>query len=160
MLKSNHVSDNITIQPVPQNEPQNKVPDKEYSLAGHTIIAKEPVPNPLGGIFPNQAKLLFSRDSDGMEVIKFGCALCLATLPTAQGVGIHIGKVHNDSIKQVIRDPIEAIERAVAILKEKKASISDKEYEKVVVERDHWKREALKAKRRLEQIRSAISPNV
>jgi hypothetical protein len=158
MLKSNHVSENITIQPVPQNE----TPDKEFSLAGHTIIAKEEVPNPLGGFFPNQAKLLFSRDSDGIEVIKFGCNFCLTILPTSQGVGIHIGRVHNDSPKQPTRglDPIEAIERAVAILKEKKSVVSEKEYEKLVAERDHWKREALKAKRRLEQIRSAISPNV
>lgn len=158
MLTTNQVSENITIQPVPQDE----TPNKEFSLSGLSLIAKEEVPNPLGGFFPNQSKLLFSRDTDGTEIIKFGCNLCLMVLPTSQGVGIHIGRVHNTTAKQPTRglDPIEAIERAVEVLKQRGSSISQKEYDKLVVERDHWKREATKAKRRLEQIRSAIAPNV
>lgn len=158
MLKTNQVSENITIQPVPQDE----APSKEFSLLGHTLIAKESVVNPLGGFFPNQSQLLFSRDEDNAEVTKFGCNFCLTILPTSQGVGIHIGRVHNDSPKQPTRglDPIEAIERAVEVLKQRSSSISQKEYDKLLAERDHWKREATKAKRRLEQIRSAIAPNV
>lgn len=161
-IKQNQVSENITIQAVPTTDQ----PATEFSLAGHTLIAKEGVPNPLGtGDFPNQTKLLFSRE-DGAEVIKYGCNLCLTILPTSQGVGIHIGRIHNDNRAKVIKqyanlDPLEQISRAIEILKDQRTDqVSNKDYEKVVAERDHWKREALRAKRKLEQIRSAIAPQV
>jgi hypothetical protein len=160
-IKENQVSENITIQAVPQDDQ----PSKEFSLVGHTLIAKESVENPLGGYFPNQTKLLFSRE-DGAEVIKYGCNLCLTILPTSQGVGIHIGRIHNDNRAKVIKqyanlDPLEQISRAIEILKDQRTDqVSNKDYEKVVAERDHWKREALRAKRKLEQIRSAIAPQV
>jgi hypothetical protein len=161
-IKENQVSENITIQAVPQDDQ----PSKEFSLVGHTLIAKESVENPLGGYFPNQTKLLFSRNGDGADVIKYGCNLCLTILPTSQGVGIHIGRIHNDNRAKVIKqyanlDPLEQISRAIEILKDQRTDqVSNKDYEKVVAERDHWKREALRAKRKLEQIRSAIAPQV
>lgn len=161
-IKENQVSENITIQAVPQDDQ----PSKEFSLVGHTLIAKESVENPLGGYFPNQTKLLFSRNGDGADVIKYGCNLCLTILPTSQGVGIHIGRIHNENKVKFSKqykalDPLEQIIRAVELLKATKTEqVNTKDYEKLIVERDHWKREAQKAKRKLEQIRSAIAPQV
>jgi hypothetical protein len=162
-IKQNQVSENITIQAVPTTDQ----PATEFSLAGHALIAKEGVPNPLGtGDFPNQTKLLFSRNGDGADVIKYGCNLCLTILPTSQGVGIHIGRIHNENKVKFSKqykalDPLEQIIRAVELLKATKTEqVNTKDYEKLIVERDHWKREAQKAKRKLEQIRSAIAPQV
>lgn len=159
MLKTNQVSENITIQSVPQDE----TPSKDFSLAGHTLIAQQQEDKAIGDFFPT--KLLFSRDSDGAEVTKFGCHLCLAIMPTAQGVGIHVGRVHRETSNIPVQvraiDPIYTLERVVEALKERENKlVSDKQYEKVVKERDYWKREAQIAKRKLEQIRTAIAPKV
>jgi uncharacterized C2H2 Zn-finger protein len=67
----------------------------EFVKLGYTLIAKDPMPSPSGGVFSSMSKLLFADDQDGTSLEVVGCNKCLMLFKNLQATSHHIGRVHN-----------------------------------------------------------------
>lgn len=67
----------------------------DFAKLGYTLIAKDPMPSPSGGVFSSMSKLLFADDQDGTSLEVVGCNKCLMLFKNLQATSHHIGRVHN-----------------------------------------------------------------
>jgi uncharacterized C2H2 Zn-finger protein len=81
---------NIVIKSAQPLEPQT-----DFTKLGYTLIAKEPMPSPSGGVFNSMSKVLFADNQDGTSLEAVGCNKCFMLFKNLQGTAHHIGKVHN-----------------------------------------------------------------
>jgi uncharacterized C2H2 Zn-finger protein len=74
---------------------QPLTPQTDFTKLGYTLIAKEPMPSPSGGVFNSMSRVLFSDNQDGTSLEAVGCNKCFMLFKNLQGTAHHIGKVHN-----------------------------------------------------------------
>jgi uncharacterized C2H2 Zn-finger protein len=74
---------------------QPLTPQSDFTKLGYTLIAKEPMPSPSGGVFHSMSKVLFADNQDGTSLEAVGCNKCFMLFKNLQGTAHHIGKVHN-----------------------------------------------------------------
>lgn len=105
-----------------------------------TLVSEEMVPSiNTGHFFQNQAKLTWL--DNGISVVSYGCKICFAQFNSQQATGIHIGKMHNTkpaNPNAYATNPIKAIE-------------------KIIEDRDYWRKRAKTMERKLRALGSVLN---
>jgi hypothetical protein len=133
----------------------------DFNKIGHTLLAKERVPNPSGSFFRNISRVLMVNDNDGTDLELFGCDACLSLSTTLTGIRIHAGRVHNNAPKATSK----TIKKLVAsqypsVAKDNETVVKDNPVEALrglIAELEYWKNLANAHEQRLAKIRTALT---
>lgn len=83
-------SQNLIIkQAVKQSSPS------DFTKEGYSLIARELMPSPSGGVFSSMSRVLFADNIDGTEFEAVGCNKCFMLFRNLQATAHHVGRVHN-----------------------------------------------------------------
>jgi len=83
-------SQNLIIkQTVKQSSPS------DFTKEGYSLIARELMPSPSGGVFSSMSRVLFADNIDGTEFEAVGCNKCFMLFRNLQATAHHVGRVHN-----------------------------------------------------------------
>jgi uncharacterized C2H2 Zn-finger protein len=83
-------SSNLIIkQTVKQSSPS------DFTKEGYSLIARELMPSPSGGVFSSMSRVLFADNIDGTEFEAVGCNKCFMLFRNLQATAHHVGRVHN-----------------------------------------------------------------
>jgi len=139
----------------------------DFTKEGYSLIARELMPSPSGGVFSSMSRVLFADNIDGTEFEAVGCNKCFMLFRNLQATAHHVGRVHNGKTGNHKSKPKKAKAKPIAKPSTQPVVITTplisagidpvKAITDLVAQRQYWEAQAKAYEEQLNAIRKAFN---